>query len=385
MTDTIKLSEIYDKNINFLIGAGASYGLLPTLELDLKDNEGKWQSIETLATEFDEDNEVDKGALLFMHYYKKCIKPAMSFKLEDAIQDPTQNNVIQNYRTFLETLLIVLQKKKNKKRCNVFTTNYDGCFVHVADEVLRSGHIDFKINDGASGFQKRYIRAKNYNNYTYQSGVFERHQVDIPQINLIHVHGSVYWSKEGDSIRVDYDYEANKLRRLSEHGLDDLDSFSAVLEDGTKTTNDLPTPGIDIALDEVDRDTFLNAYNKLPIVNPTKWKFHETVFEEQYYQMLRLLSYELEKPNSVFITFGFSFADEHILNLIKRSLSNPSLQLFVCCFNKAEHEKMDECFKTNRNVTLIEVGKNLDFTVFNSEVFTFSPPTNAATKLSDAT
>ena len=154
------------------------------------------------------------------------------------------------------------------------------------------------------------------------------------------------------------------------------------MEDDAKTTDDLPIPGVGIVFEEADMISFWKNYNQLPIVNPTKWKFHETVFEEQYYQMLRLLSYELEKPNSVFITFGFSFADEHILNLIKRSLSNPSLQLFVCCFNKAEQEKMKECFKVNRNVTLIEVGKNLDFSVFNSDVFAFDPPSSPAPKVS---
>lgn len=374
MAKTIPLAEIYDKNINFLIGAGASYGLLPTLELDLKDADGNWQSIETLATKFEADDEDDNLALLFMHYYKKCIEPAILFKLEEAKAIPAQNLVVDNYKIFLETLLEVLQRKTDNKRCNVFTTNYDGCFVHVADDILRSGHINFVINDGASGFQKRYIRAKNYNNYTYQSGAFERHQVDIPQINLIHVHGSVYWSKEGESIRVNYDFEANQKSCLDGDGFNELEAFSTILEDETKTPADLPVPNVDITFSEANRLEFWEGYNKLPIVNPTKWKFHETVFEEHYYQMLRLLSYELERPDTVFITFGFSFADEHILNLVKRSLSNPHLQLFVCCFNETERKKMEECFKINRNVTLIEVGKNLDFSTFNSEVFSLTPP-----------
>src|SRR5260221_8105593 len=82
----------------------------------------------------------------------------------------------------------------------------------------------------------------------------------------------------------------------------------------------------------------------------TKWKFHETVYEEHYYQMLRLLSYELEKPNAVLITFGFSFADEHILNLVMRSLSNPGLQVFVCCHTAQRYEAIREKFKSYRNV-----------------------------------
>ena len=46
MEDKIKITDIYDKNINFLIGAGASYGLFPTLALKIKDKQdGDEQSI----------------------------------------------------------------------------------------------------------------------------------------------------------------------------------------------------------------------------------------------------------------------------------------------------------------------------------------------------
>lgn len=374
MVGKINLTDIFDKNLNFLIGSGASFGLLPTLALSLKDETGAPQSVETLATRFADASEDIGRALLFMHYYKECIEPAMMFRLTDVQKNENQKTVIKNYQTFLETLLAVLQRKKDRKRCNIFTTNYDGCFVHVADEILKSGHVDFVINDGASGFQSRFIQAKNYNNYSYQSGVFERHQVEIPQINLIHLHGSVYWSKEGESIRVNYDFEVTQKRLLSNIESDDLVAFSAVLKDKTKTVLDLPLAVAELVTGEEEFEKFWANYKELPIVNPNKWKFYETVFEEQYYQMLRLLSYELEKPDTVFITFGFSFADEHILNLVKRSLSNPTLKLFVCCFDQVEHEKMKGHFERNRNVELIEIGKNLNFSAFNDEVFTLNDP-----------
>src|SRR5690606_7583958 len=120
-------------------------------------------------------------------------------------------------------------------------------------------------------------------------------------------------------------------------------------------------------------------YNKLPIVNPTKWKFHETVFEEHYYQMLRFLSYELEKPNSILITFGFSFADEHILKLVQRSLSNPLLQTFICCYSQSSAGAMEEEFKLWKNVKVIGPpdGAKLDFANFNKYVFSLKPETYA--------
>lgn len=45
-------------------------------------------------------------------------------------------------------------------------------------------------------------------------------------------------------------------------------------------------------------DKFSNSFSrlsKIAIVKPTKFKFSETVFQEHYYQMLRVYSQELEK------------------------------------------------------------------------------------------
>ncbi|EEG9979650.1 hypothetical protein G3J34_000937, partial [Salmonella enterica] len=84
--------------------------------------------------------------------------------------------------------------------------------------------------------------------------------------------------------------------------------------------------------------------------NPTKAKFEETVFQQHYYQSLRLLSYELEKPQTVLICFGFSFKDEHIREIISRSLSNPSLIVYVFCY---KHESKSEIKELINNKKII--------------------------------
>ena len=70
-------------------------------------------------------------------------------------------------------------------------------------------------------------------------------------------------------------------------------------------------------------ESFYNLYKNFPVVNPTKEKFSDTVFQQHYYQLLRMLSFELEKQDSVLVVFGFSFADEHILEIVRRSIVNP--------------------------------------------------------------
>jgi hypothetical protein len=370
MNDNFSINDIYDKNINFLIGSGASFGLFPTLALEIKGENGEELTIESLATLFEKRKDNNSLTLLFMHYYKECIEPVMVFDLDSAKINGDKKIVIENYESFIKTIIVLLQHRQKDKKCNIFTSNYDGCFVQVADELLQLGNEDFVVNDGARGFNKRYLQAKNFNSIIGQTGIFDRHFTEIPQINLIHVHGSAYWYDEENNIRINYS-DKNNDRLIEEALFKKSGSFSDVLKDSTKNIADLPT----IKLDDDEINQFWAVYNKLPIVNPTKWKFHETVFEEHYYQMLRLLSYELEKPNSIFITFGFSFADEHILNLVKRSLSNPLLQVFVCCFNETEFNKLQTCFRIYKNVQCITVDGFLDFTAFNKEIFTLNPPT----------
>lgn len=359
----IKPEDIYDKNLNFLLGAGASFGLFPTLALKILDNNGNAHTVETLATSF--DNDKVRQTLVFMHYYTACIKPVMDFNLDAAKVDPFQKIVVNNYGKFIETTLQLIQRRKPlDKRCNIFTTNYDGCLAHVADDLFRRSNIDFVLNDGGRGFHRRYLQARNFNSYLCQTGVFERHISSIPQLNLVHLHGSVYWHKDAARIKIDYKQRVVG-EIMSAETILKLAPFSACLIEDGKTVADLPV--IDLSAFEIEQ--FWNAYNQLPIVNPTKWKFHETVFEEHYYQMLRLLSYELEKPNAILVTFGFSFADEHILHLVQRSLANPSLQIFLCCFNQAEKDRLQSNFGTYRNVQFVVLENGvLDFTAFNEHV-----------------
>ena len=85
--------------------------------------------------------------------------------------------------------------------------------------------------------------------------------------------------------------------------------------------------------------------------------------------MLRYMSYELEAENSILITFGFSFADEHIRHLVQRSLSNPKLQVYVCCFDEVELNSMKAMFEEYSNVSYVCLDSVLNFDAFNSKVF----------------
>lgn len=358
------VNAIYDKPLNILIGSGASYGLLPTLALDVTQNDGTRHTIETLATLYEKHDDHARLAALFMHYYDQCIRPAQLMSFPDVRKDAWKAPVQANYDRFIRVLLNLLQRRRGlDKRCNVFTTNYDGCLPEAANHTMLAGGHDFVVNDGGQGFFRRIVEARNYSTYLTRTGIFERHRQAVPQINLINLHGSVYWSRQGEQVHVDYQHD---------HALD-KDLVEASMRTATlKYRQALKAGGPDAKLPKVDLDqkridTFWSAYRQLPIVNPTKWKFHETVFEEHYYQMLRMLSFELEREQAVLITFGFSFADEHILNLVKRSLSNPQLMVFVTCFNEAEYVRLSAVFADYANVhCLTTTDGTLDFAAFNA-------------------
>lgn len=365
----IPLGSIYDKNINFLIGSGASYGVAPTLALEMKQADRKRpHTFETLGKCFEEDGRHDLMSLLLMHYYVECISPILTF--DYGASDRAQREVIEQYKKFLSTIQVLLSKKRNHKQCNIFTTNYDDCFVQAIEQLYREGKFDINLNDGAKGFSKKYLSVRNFNTVQYETSPFRQHKTEIAQINLVHLHGSVFWRKENElTIFVDYRNKTDEinLEPTDEGSLSTLKSL--VMNEGTSIEELYELP-----VSHEAHSPFISQYRKLPIVNPTKWKFHETVFEEHYYQMLRYMSYELEKEHSVLIVFGFSFADEHILNIVKRSLANPFLEVFICCFTQQEEKNIRAKFSEKENIKYISLPfDNLSFECFNNYIFNETP------------
>ena len=99
-------------------------------------------------------------------------------------------------------------------------------------------------------------------------------------------------------------------------------------------------------------------------------RIKETVFQQHYYQCLRLLSYELEKPQTLLICFGFSFADEHIREIVKRSLSNKQLIVYIFCLSI--ETKVPEDLINFENIKIIKPPSDeekINFTKFISYLF----------------
>src|SRR5258708_3393899 len=121
---------------------------------------------------------------------------------------------------------------------------------------------------------------------------------------------------------------------------------------------------------------FLEAYDRLAIVNPTKAKFMQTILNQTHYELLRIYSNELEKENTVLVVAGFSFADEHIREITLRAAnSNPTLLIYVIAYDSAAAAEIAARFPAagvkNDNIFIVKPGVNKE----GNDAFKYDLPT----------
>lgn len=349
------LDEISGKNINFLIGSGASVGLIPTLWINSLN-----KSFEELMTS-PLYNEQQKK-VLYLVWFNSWIRKTSILEEET---DDNFKRIHKEYNKFILNLVKILSNEgfDKPKRVNIFTTNYDTLFELSFDKIAAKNRLTF-FNDGSRGFLQKNISSENYFINASHSGMSDNFHRSIPTINLLKIHGSVTWSKKEDKISVSLRNEIlEEIKNLAD--LINIDTSSFLHKDNLveQFLNYRNSPFSERELiDEIDRvlssesgkiNDFYDQYMKLPVVNPTKAKFSETVFEQQYYQMLRLLSYELERKDSVLIVFGFSFADEHILEIVRRSLVNPHLKIYVIGYDNSAKKGIEEKIGGEKNIDFL--------------------------------
>ena len=204
------------------------------------------------------------------------------------------------YREFLHTLGRLLDERKTQllpKQVTVFTTNYDVFIEKAATDVA-----GVRLNDGfnrESVLDSDYVFApEQYFNVMRVSGNLFNYSFSLPSINLVKVHGSLTWRKVGDNI-----YFRNCVADVPSADEGDFDAR---------------------------RSEFLDQYI---LIQPTREKFQMTLLERVYYDLLRIFANVMEIENSVMIAFGFSFEDEHILDITRRALKTQ--HFFLLSFHTA--------------------------------------------------
>nr|WP_306422580.1 SIR2 family protein [Paenarthrobacter aurescens] len=226
------------------------------------------------------------------------------------------------------------------KQVNIFTTNVDMAFEHALEL------LEIDTNDGFAGKIQPRLDLGEYGTLRFRQGARFEYRSEIPTFNLVKIHGSAGWRRQGDEIYFDHSldvikavhskYEAAKGTLLEIKAPSDVDALVLGL---SATGRALDQAGLD----------FAEAYKDLQIVNPEKTKFASTVLNKTYYELIRRFANELEKENSVLLTHGFSFRDEHLLDLVLRTAStNPTLQVIIFCYDRASYHAIKSLFPSEK-------------------------------------
>ncbi|MWB94025.1 hypothetical protein GON26_06600 [Flavobacterium sp. GA093] len=368
------LKIIESSHFNFLIGSGASRNYLETLS-----------NIETLLTELDKESHEDKlekwykvlNVSIKYWYYEKCIRGNIKLIQEDFALSPEKeiefNDTNKNYIDFLQALNVLVLKRRNKllpKEVNIFTTNMD-LFLDVNLDKL-----GLEFNDGFSGKFNQTFDTSNYQKSFFKNSSQYSISSELPLFNLFKLHGSITWDKSSEDV-IRYNENAEVLINLNKITFSDDELITLVKDDGGGI---IPRDYFELKNELIKRDftdldiasyeKFIEEYDKLVMINPTKEKFENTTLRLEYYEQMRMYSNILERENSVMFVSGFSFADEHIKEITRRALnSNPTLLIIVFNFSDSGKTYIETLFPKLKYKNLYTDLIGYDFKKVVSSVF----------------
>ncbi len=319
--------------MNFLIGSGLSSPYLKTLG-----------NIEILLTKLaDADLQTELVILIRASLYKEYFDGVMANNLKVVEADPECEEVLKNYRTFIDLINSILLRRKStilSKEANVFTTNVDV----FLEKALEDAGVEY--NDGFNGRFQPSFSLSNFKKSRSKRSLHYDNVAELPVFNLLKLHGSLTWHLTKNE-NIGFSVNLDRVREIQAMALPD----GAVLKIASGVQfEDIVTACTNRSVDE-SLTSFLEVYDNLLIVNPTKEKFKYTLLNHTYYELLRMFSNELERENTVLFVMGFSFCDEHIRELVLRAAnSNPTLAIYVFAHSGQAKTEIEHRLRPNRLV-----------------------------------
>ena len=278
------------ENLNFLIGCGCSSNVEDGKELAIPIMNGLYKSFFEGNPDFDIAGIDPKDR--FDNNLESMLDTMLSIKMTNylvktderidekiiAVQKHIVDNIIIGQKSksvldFYKSFYLKLIQPSRRQPINIFTTNYD----LFNEKALDS--LGFYYNNGFSGTCIRKFNPNVYN-YVYVENMNLHKDVwgrVSSFFNLYKIHGSINWVVENNEV--------------FEKPIDSCTEERVLI---------YPTP-------QKDRSTLMTPYSDL----------------------MRNMQQELVKNNSVLVTLGYSFSDDHINRIILNSLSNPSFKLIV--------------------------------------------------------
>lgn len=181
----------------------------------------------------------------------------------------------------------ILQRPLNLKRANVFTTNYDLAFEYAFDK------LGVNFISGFSGFQKRTFKPEAFEYDLFFPGSTTQGRVQRIEkvLRYYKIHGSLTWLKEMPSENNVYGISEVPIEII--RGMKDFENI---------------------------------------MIYPTTAKKSFTL-DFPYSELFRQFAATISQSQSVLITYGYSFSDEHINDIIYQALTIPSFTLIIIDYN----------------------------------------------------
>lgn len=189
-------------------------------------------------------------------------------------------NPLTVHKQFLKK---ILTRPLNLRRPKIFTTNNDLVIENAMDA------LGIMYLDGFIGTTRRSFRPECYNyDFYFPSTSTEGrvHRVD-QVIHFYKIHGSINWITSFDSPENIYGIESKDIKTIEKE----------------------------------------NKYGEV-MIYPTPLK-NEFTLDFPYSDLFRRFADAITQPQSVLVTLGYSFADEHINRIIYQALTIPSFTLLI--------------------------------------------------------
>ncbi|RXQ88501.1 hypothetical protein EO244_15335 [Ancylomarina salipaludis] len=194
------------------------------------------------------------------------------------------------HEKFLKALL---QRPLNLRRANIFTANYDLAFEYAFDK------LGVHYIDGFSGFHKRLFKPETFEYDIFYPGSTTSGKVQRIEkvVRYYKLHGSLSWINSESR-------DANNLYGIEEKSLELIESL--------KKKGEI-------------------------IIYPTAVKKSYTL-DLPYSELFRQFASTITQSQSVLVTVGYSFGDDHFNDIIYQALSNPTFTLIVIDFQGTRND-----------------------------------------------
>ncbi|PWA07592.1 hypothetical protein DB891_14440 [Flavobacterium laiguense] len=222
------------------------------------------------------------------------------------------------HEKFVKTLL---QRPLNLRRANIFTANYDLAFEYAFDK------LGVHYIDGFTGFHKRFFKPETFEYDIFYPGSTTSGKVQRIEkvVRYFKLHGSLSWVNSGQR-------DANNLYGIEEKSLESIE--------------------------------LLKKKGEI-IIYPSAVKKSYTL-DLPYSELFRQFASTITQSQSVLITVGYSFGDEHFNDIIYQALSNPTFTLIVIDFQGTRNEYINNLKELNDPRIIILEGEFFgDFLTFS--------------------